>query len=150
MIPVDHHSHVNLFVNTGRALQSNERDVYVLVNIRHKAAVERSGLTAILIDVPSLPFLHGEKYDKFEEALFKNDALEQFSAVTSLVRTAENQTNTVLTLDLINILRELQLHLAFVEGSPFAQVLYVIPYKLGIRYVSLTASHLPRGGGGGG
>ncbi len=143
MIPVDHHSHVNLFANTGRALQSSGHDVYVLANIRHKAAVERSGLTAILIDAPSAPFLQGEKYDKFEDALIKNDALQQFSAARSIVGTVEDQVDIVLTSDLINTLRELQLDLAFVDGSGFAQSLYVIPYKLGIRYITLTATHLP-------
>ncbi len=142
MIPVDHHSHVNLFANTGRALQSSGHDVYVLANIRHKAVVERSGLTAILIDAPSLPFLQGEMYDKFEEALIKNDASQQYSMLRSMLDGVQNQIDEVLTSDLIQTLRELQLDLAFVDGSAFIQVLCIIPYKLGIRYVSLASSHL--------
>ncbi len=144
MMPADHHSHVNLFANTGRALQKSGHDVFLIANIRHKAAMDRSGLTPLVIDTPSVPFLQEDDiYDKFEDALITNDVFQQYTLASALVTVTGEQMEHVLTSDMFPQLQELQLDLAFVDASGFAQALHILPYKLGIRYVSLTAFHSP-------
>ena len=143
MIPVDHHSHVNLFAQTGRALQTSGHEVYILANLRHKDAVEGAGLASVLLDSPCLPFIQGHNYDMFEEALMQNDAVQQFNMARSLSAATENQTEQVLTFGIMQKLEELHLDLAFLDAPAFAHVSYVIPHKLGIKYISLSTSHLP-------
>ncbi len=144
MLPVDHTSHVTLFENVGDILRDSGHDVTILANARHKARLGLSKLKKIFIDTPTHVLQQDDKYALLEDSVMRNSRLGNIRYIWDMKQTISNQTDYLLGLGTtMDVLKKQQFDLAFVDGAPFAMSLYVVPYKLGIRYVTLSAFHFP-------
>ncbi len=142
LLPVAHHSHVSLLASTGKALAEDGHNVSILTNARHGELVRGSGLRVLLLESCHRGLLPDD-YGRFEDVMMK-DEVDSWTMAVNFTQTMVEMTDRILSSDhLMDELRGLQLDLAFVDGSPAGHSLYAIPYKLGLRYMTISAYHLP-------
>ena len=143
LLPVHHKGHVNFFTVAARELQNRGYEVVVLVEQRNKHIVEQSNVPYILnsgkVESPA---------ENPSGAGMFNSGLSQFYALVNFV-TKMMEVGLELCYQAIQndaIVQDLQHHkfdLALVDGFDVGRCLYVIPYKLDIPYITLTARQDP-------
>ena len=135
VIPSSQKSHVIMFSNAGRALREAGHSVDVLVEASSSWLVENAGLSAITYTEPLMS-------DTFlQDMLINPDVLESFAKLTTV--TSKLVEGILQNADVMSTLENRHYDIALVDGLDFARALYVLPYSLGIRYITLTARHDP-------
>ena len=144
LLPYDHPGHVTLFANAGRALKNGGHDVYIIAKAKYRMLLDTTSLHAILIDEEPVNLVSEETYHEFEQALMINDVSGPMSAFEGITEAMTRLADTILsTDDVISKLTDLRFHMAIVDGVPFGRNLYVVPLKLGLRYLTMTSAHTP-------
>ena len=145
LLPFDHKGHVNFFTVAAKELQSRGHEVVVLAQHRNKHIVEKANVPHILnYGKTQSPI---EDYDKLSNVLFKSG----LSQVRNLMSFSSSMGETILEMcyevmqseTIMNSLKKQKFDIALVDGVDFTRCWYVIPYKLDIPYITLTARHDP-------
>jgi UDP:flavonoid glycosyltransferase YjiC (YdhE family) len=140
MIPCVHKSHVNMFSVTGKALKDAGHSVDVLVEETRKSMVEKVGVRAIAYSaVPESQLMLSDSF--VEDMLKTHNVLQMFAEMTK--NTMIMVEGIVQSTTLMSELENGHYDIALIDGVDFARALYVIPYAVGIRYITLTARHDP-------
>ena len=135
MIPSSQKSNVIMFSNAGQALREAGHSVDVLVEASSSWLVENAGLATIIYTEPLMS-------DQFlQDMLINPDVVESFAELTTA--TSKLVEGILQNDDIMSRLENRHYDVAVVDGLDFARALYVLPYLLGIRYVTLTTRHDP-------
>ncbi len=135
MLPGNEECHVKMFALAGGYLKQSGHDVYSLVTPEHEPLMSQYGVNSISTG-QYLP-----TYTSEPGSCDRNLSLEELLRATSKIVLF---TDSVLSSSSFwKGLISKRFDLAFVDGSPQARSLYIIPYKLSVRYVTLTDTHQP-------
>ena len=140
LIPMPHYSHVNLFSTAGRALKGAGHEVYVLTTIKFGPNVKKHGL---------IPLLHDDTGKDIQGAVEKqsDDILKGVNILDVLRIMLPLMAQTCKDMHrnepLMTQIKDLNFDLAVNDATVFSGTFYSIPYRLGLRYISLTAVHDP-------
>ena len=141
MIPGPHYSHVNFFSTAGRALHDDGHEVYVLTILKYGPNVEKHGLTALLHDDAGND-MQAEAEKQSQKIIKGNvnmlDIFRMFLPLMSQL-CKDVQRNELL----MNQIRDLKFDLVINDATMFYTCFYAIPYRFGLRYMSMTALHEP-------
>ena len=141
MIPGPHYSHVNFFSTAGRALQDDGHEVYVLTILKYGSHVKKHGLT---------PFLHDDAgndiqadVEKHTHKLMKGD-VDMLDILRRALPLMSELCKNIQRNDLLmKQIRDLKFDLVINDATMFYTCFYAIPYRFGLRYMSMTAVHDP-------
>ena len=142
LIPGPHYSHVNLFSNAGRAIQDDGHKVYVLTMIKFGSTVKKHGL---------VPLLHNDtksndiqaKAEEFARRTIRgsSNTLDIFTIILPIISDWCKDVNR--NQPLMDKIRDLEFDLVINDATMFYTCFYTIPYRFGLRYMSLSAAHDP-------
>ena len=144
---LDHYGHIGAMLNVGKAVKGKGHDVYAIVLKKYAPLVEEYGLKGLIqADKPSWDV------DKEMKAKYDDIILEGgLNPSTNQLKETLDYTNIVteyLTSHAVAVIENKQLYseieslkfdLAVVDGIPMNYGAYIIPYKLGIPYVTFTS-----------
>ena len=144
---LDHYGHTGAMLNVGMAVKAKGHDVYAIVLKKYAPLVAEYGLKGLIqADKPSWD-QDREYMDKFENIILEGglnpslsslqESLNHISTVSKVltghaVAVIENK-------QLYSEIESLKFDLAVVDGIPMNYGAYIIPYKLGIPYVTFTS-----------
>ena len=143
MMPFNHHSHVNFFCEAGLALKDDGHDVYVLTVHQFVSKVLRRDL---------VPLVHNDKqnFSQFFTGPYWEDParqLEHFSTVdvfTEILPKADGICRDIgRNKQLMNEIANLNFDLVVNDANIFGSCMYTIPYRFGLKYVSISPLSSP-------
>lgn len=143
MIPGPQKSHVNFFSKAGKALQDDGHAVYVLTPKTFEGIVDNVGVNKLVHEVPKgkdmmtklSPLI--KKLSKGEDFFFRVLFAEILPAITQFCIDVNRNK------ELMNRIKSMQFDLVVNDGVFFYSCLYVIPYRLDLKYITLSALHNP-------
>ena len=138
LVPAPHYSHVNLFSVAGRALSDAGHEVYVLTIFNFEPAVKKYELDALL----HTPADGRDYYTKMEpmiSALLKGSEgiYKVATSIFPLVSGVCSEING--NEKLMKKVESLKFDLVISDGFVIFSCLYIIPYRFGIPYITLSA-----------
>ena len=147
LLPVDHKGHANLFGVTAKALQDKGHEVLVLAQERHKPILAKMDIPFILNPSTNESLSPTEDYAKILSVFMTSGLDNVFNNIKllgSIVQCLLNYCYEVIgNKDIMEQLQNHNFDIVLVDGIDFARCLYIIPYSLGVPYITLTARHDP-------
>ena len=136
-------SHVNFFSTAGRALKDNGHEVFVLTVKKLEHVVLKHGLVPLIHVDPHGKVDSYEKVEPFLAEVAKGQLSVPKMFMNFLPLMAEFCKEINRNEPLMKQLKDLKFDLSINDGVFFYTSLYVIPYRLGIKYITMTAMHDP-------
>ena len=143
VIPMDHISTINFFAVAAKILQDDGHNVTVLSVDRHRKLIDSYNVSRVLLK----PVKGKSKLesDDIEQTLLKN----QRPNILKLLRTFKEVSSSfhfqcqemLENKEIMAQLSKATFDLAIVDGIDVYRCAYIFPYKLGIRYITLSARH---------
>lgn len=147
LLPVDHFSHVNFFLEAGIILTKAGHRVTLVCQDRHQKnllKLNSSGVEVLYGTGPPMT----ELLNKLIKTLETKDISQAYYSLTQLTNILEKQVTNILDSDIVmDKLRVRNFDLALVDGIPFNFAAYIIPYKLNVSYFTLGVMNNPYGAG---
>ena len=138
MVPSDHPAHVNFNLVIGRALKEAGHQVHVLTVDRHQKAVDKFGLASHIVQAVKGRNPFEAEYEMVQGALFSESTSRLFDVAAKVFEAGVELCKEFLENDmLMEILKTEDFDFAVMDGSPPTLCNYIIPYKLGLRYITL-------------
>ena len=133
LYPVDHTAHVHFQSVIGAELLSRGHQVDMLVSEKSVKIPQKHGLGTVVVSQDEYMDIHS-----YEQAASSTTTLEKLASVQIIAHIALVHARKVLgDASLIEQLRDNSYDLCLIEGYDMARIMYVLPYKLGIKYISL-------------
>ena len=146
LIPLDHAAHVNFFLICGQALVNKGHDVYVLTLEKHRGMVDKTVIKPLYwkpvksVSHSDDPFM---KNITTEMAFGSVGFTGTVEYVKHLLEIFQAQTKDILENDNLLRLIEEKFDMALIDGVLPMRAFYAIPYKLNLRYITLTVLNIP-------
>ena len=143
LIPEDHGGHVNMMLVTGQNLVDVGHEVYVLTSDRHRHLFKGSNVSGILVKT-----VEGfqRTYAEVEELLIFGGLAENRRAAALLTPVFTDQCRAALEdRQTMETLYSIGFDLVLVDGFDPSRCMYIIPYKLGVKYITFAAGTHPWG-----
>ncbi|KAK2164462.1 hypothetical protein LSH36_63g06043 [Paralvinella palmiformis] len=145
-IPCSHKGHINMFSIMARAFKDSGHDVDVLVMESRRSLVDSKGVTAVPYN--TVPEARSLETNEFLEKTIMSDLTSAFDLFSEITRLSTILIEGILQdTNLMEKLEKAHYDLVIVDGIDFARALYIIPYTLGIKYMTVTARYNPWGAG---
>ena len=142
LIPGPHYSHVNLFTTAGKALQVDRHEVYVLTMMEFESNVKKHGLVPLLHNDTTRDGNQSQAELRVKEILKGNygmlDTIRVILPWTLAWCKAVNRNQP-----LMDKIMDLKFDLVINDANMFFTCSYTIPYRLGLRYMSLSTAYDP-------
>ena len=137
LIPFDHHGHVNFFSIVAQELTSRGHTIDMVVADRSKHIPKKHGLNAIV--APYTVELAPQHFEKvaFGEGSVLSSALAVSSQTKIQIR------DIFADASFMDKLKANNYDLMLVDGIDIGRMHYLIPYTLGVKYITLTARNDP-------
>ena len=145
LLPGDFPSTVNIFSMIGRGLIDNGYDVTIMTTRDHRKLIDAQNVSHILLD-PASEESKQANYNEYVRSLFKNKlSFFDFRRILHTMAQAHNSQCRELLEDenMMTKLKEKNFTLAIINGIPYARCLYIMPYKLGMKHLTLSPFHSP-------
>lgn len=146
LIPFDHKGHVNLFGVTARALQDKGHEVVLLTQERHRPLLDKMDIP-IIYNPTKASLSPTENYEKLSDAFFSSGYSSAFKTINFALSLAKSIIAYCYEVmgneEIMERIEKHQFDIALVDGIDAGRCLYIIPYKFGIPYITLTARHDP-------
>ncbi|ELU00656.1 hypothetical protein CAPTEDRAFT_225884 [Capitella teleta] len=139
LMPVNHGSHVNFFSLVGDVLQNDGHDVKILASAAQAKHATKHGISVISAgNVPKL--LESQEATNM---VFENTSFPIMQLVR-IARLGREICEDVLSNEqLMKDLMDEDFDLILIDGLDPLRCMYVVPYRLGVKYITLTARHDP-------
>ena len=144
LLPSDHTSHVNLFTIAARELQSRGHEAILLAPKRHKHILKEANIQYVLFDGPESP----EDNQDIVNSLLFSSGLSHLMNYRSF-RKEMSQAGLDICYRImhngiaLDNLKTHQFDLVVMDSSDTSRCLYVLPYKLGIPYITMIFQQNP-------
>ena len=150
LLPPDHPGHINIFCIVGKALIKRGHEVHMIGLERYRMKIIKSKIKPLLhkpvkaIGIHDDPDLLANLDMIFED---KTASFDLLTFMKNLTQRIMDQTEEILRNSEINkVVKETKFNLAIIEGGTPARAVYLLAYKYGIPYITLTSSvHDPWG-----
>jgi len=141
LAPIDHHSHVNLFSLVGDVLKGEGHEVHVLSYPRHQKTLEKTSLKPIIFNTQIENMMSDS--EKFMAMAMEHgqNPIALFNKVGAAMVDLCDEMYTDQAF--LSKLKDEKYDLVMVDGVDFFRCIYILPYILDVRYVTLTARHDP-------
>ena len=143
VIPVDRISSVNIFAVAAKILQDDGHNVTVLSVDRHRKLIDGYNVPHVLLKTDKGKSIL--ENDDFQQNMVKKEGvtiMELYSISMNASSSFQFQCQEMLENE--NIMAQLtqaNFNLAIVDGIDIYRCAYIFPYKLGIKYIKLSARH---------
>ena len=137
LIPFDHHAHVNYHSVIGAELKSRGHQVDIIVADRSEKIPQGYGINTITVKQDVY-----WDFTKFEKAA--ESTLELINMLGGLQTVAETHVRRIVTdATLMKQLKSNSYDLAITDAAVVVHSIYIIPHKLGVKYMGITPMHYP-------
>ena len=144
LMPLEHHAHMGIFINVGKALINKGHDVHLITTDKHRERIDKSGIKPLLhtringVGVFDDPELADIIIDLVLGKTNKVIALKKLMNKVQfrLIEVFEEMMKNKI---LLEQLRSEKFDLAIMDGEYPARIFYIIPYKYNIPVITLSS-----------
>ena len=141
LLPGPHRSHVHSFSIVARGLQDSGHVVDVLTVENRKSLVERNNIKPLLLKYNAIKLI--DDPSAFENVVLTSG--ENILKLISRMTMAVSELCEALFADdaMMSIMQSNNYDLVIVDGIDYSRCLYALPYRLGVKYITLSVKHDP-------
>ena len=140
MLPLIHYSHVNFFSAAGVALKGAGHEVYVLSVPQYKEVIVKAGLNPLIsenVKDASPADASGATVAKGQDVSFVTIVRTALTSFSEMCKDIQRDSELMAKVESLNF------DMALVDGLPVFSCIYVVPYRFGLKYITLSAMHDP-------
>ena len=143
VIPADHISTINFFTVAAKILQDDGHNVTVLSVDRHRKLIDGYNVPKVLLK--TVKGVTPMASEEFEDNIVKKEGInvmQMYRTFTEISSALHFQCQEMLeNKEIMAQLTKATFDLAIVDGIDIYRCAYIFPYKLGIKYITLSARH---------
>ena len=144
LLPLDHHAHIDMFINAGKALLNKGHEVHLLATDRHRERIEISGIKPILhTRINTVSIVDDTELSEMvmDHILGKTNKLIGMKRLLNQIqlRVRELFEEIMENKELQERLKLERFDMAIMDGIEPGRMFYIIPYKYNIPVITISA-----------